>query len=96
VGAVRHFLSNCGQVVARLWLALLCLCIMLAFPISGLAVSFYIGTLAADLVASNARLAALLIIALVVGIFLAVYVWEPHVKPVVSRISDGLLKDIKA
>jgi hypothetical protein len=44
----------------------------------------------------NARFAALLIIALVVGIFVAVYVWEPHVKPIVFRISDGLLKDIKA
>jgi hypothetical protein len=86
-------LRRCGEVIAGLWLSILGLVVLLAFPAAGIVLSLVLGGVAAELVGGGTFGVVLLaIVALAFGVFLSVYMWEPVVKgatyEVVKVITD--------
>jgi predicted membrane-bound spermidine synthase len=78
----------------RAWLTLLGIIILFAFPISGIAVSLFAGALAAYLVGGGTfGVIVLFVVAFLFGLFLSVYVWEPHVKRVIYRVQEFIVEE---
>lgn len=91
VASWNRRLQYCGENVAKLWLVLAGLILLFAFPVSAIAASFLIGFAAARLIGGGALgMIAFLASAFLVGLFLAVYVWEPHVKALIYRAAGAL------
>jgi hypothetical protein len=76
-------LTKIGKSVAGLWLAIAQLVMLFGFPVSGL-----VASIAAGLAVEQASGGGFWVVAAVsyaVGMFLAVYVWTPHVRPAMLR-----------
>jgi hypothetical protein len=87
--ALQRVLGQCGEVVAGFWLSILGILIIVSFPITGLVASFAVGALICELIGRGTLGVVLLFItAFFVGLFLSIYVWEPHVKPTVLKVAD--------
>lgn len=85
---VHWALQNLGRRVAGLWLALAGLTIVLSFPASSFVFAVWAGILTMDAVGGGFW--TLAIVAYIVGLFLAIYVWTPHVQPAVLRAAASL------
>lgn len=93
MSAFQHGLEQCGKAVADLWLSLFGIIALLAFPISGIAASFCVGLLASYMVGPGWLAGVIwIVVAFLFGLFLAIYVWEPHVKVVIGRIAETITK----
>ncbi len=89
MAALRNLLDRCGEAVADLWLGLFGIFVLIAFPATGIVVSFSVGALATELVGRGTLgVITFLLVAYFFGLFLSVYVWQPHVKPMVCRLAD--------
>jgi hypothetical protein len=88
-----RILEKCGKFVAGFWLGLLGFALLLSFLVSGLVASFFVGVCAAWLVGYGTLGAVVFsAAAFCFGLFLSVFVWEPHVKPVILEMVDYLTK----
>ena len=65
-----------------------------SLPVTGLAVSLYLGTHGHRSRSLSWRFVTLLVVMFFFGLFLAVCVWERHVKPVVFTIAEASLKEV--
>ena len=54
MATLKIVLERCGEAVAGLWLTLAGIVILFAFPITGIAASFFVGGLACELVGRGA------------------------------------------
>ncbi|MDR3464377.1 MAG: hypothetical protein P4M07_00390 [Xanthobacteraceae bacterium] len=90
---IAHILEKCGKFVAGFWLGLLGFALLLSFLVSGLVASFFVGVGAAWLVGYGTLGAIVFFVsAFSFGLFLSVYVWQPHVRPVILEMVDYLTK----
>jgi hypothetical protein len=91
--AFTHSLQRCGHIIAGLWLTMLGLVLLFAFPLCGIAASLFVGAGAAWLVGGGTfGVVTLVVVAFCFGLFLSVYVWEPHVKQVVFDLAEVITK----
>jgi hypothetical protein len=82
-------LARCGEAIAVFWLSIVGILVLLAFPVSGIVASFFVGALACELVRQGwFGVTLFFVVAFFFGLFLSIYVWEPHVKRIVFRISE--------
>ena len=86
----NHRLQLCGRAVAKAWLVLAGLILLFGFQVSGIAASFLIGFVAARIIGGALGIIAFFTSAFLFGLFLAIYVWEPHVKALMYRAVDAL------
>jgi hypothetical protein len=81
----------CGKELAQLWLVLAGITMALAFPVSAIAASIFVGVVARWFVGPGTLgVIAFFSVAFFFGLFLSVYVWEPHLKSAVHRISEAI------
>jgi hypothetical protein len=81
-------LGKIGLVLAKFWLVLAGLAVLFGFPLSGICASFLVGWCVMKWAGGGAIV--LFPVAFLFGLFLSVYVWEPHVKPVVMEAVEAL------
>jgi hypothetical protein len=79
-----------GRIIALLWLQLVGIIIILGFPISGIAGSLLVGYSVFTIFGGGGF--TVLGVAFLVGLFLSIYVWTPHVGPAVRRAADALME----
>jgi hypothetical protein len=92
--ALNRILPRCGEIFAGLWLSVIGIAVLLAFPLTGIASSFFVGAFAAWLIGGGVPgTVALFLVAFLFGLFLSVYVWQPHVKSTVYRVTQAILED---
>jgi len=89
VEEINKWAAPIGREVGRLWLVLAGVVVLFSFPVSGICASFFVGWWVMKLVEGGAIV--LFPAAFLFGLFLSIYVWEPHVKPVVWAAFDALL-----
>jgi hypothetical protein len=86
-----RILEKCGKFLADLWLGLLGLALLFSFLISGIVASFFVGACAGWLVgAGTLGVVVFFVAAFCFGLFLSVFVWEPHVKRAIYETFDCL------
>jgi hypothetical protein len=89
LSGLQRGLERTGELVAALWLTIFGIFVLFAFPISGIAASLLVGVAAGTLVGSGSfGIIVLVATAFVFGLFLSVYVWEPHVKSVIYSLCE--------
>jgi len=89
--AIHGLLQRAGESIARAWLAVAALFLFAAFFLCGFAASILLGVAAAAAIGGGTPgLMALVLVALAVGLFLSIYVWDPHVGPAVARAAEEL------
>jgi hypothetical protein len=90
---LHRVMQWCGEVIAKLWLAVAALTLLLVFQVSGMVASLLVGYAAFKLAgAGTFGVIALCVSAYLFGLFLAVYVWEPHMKDAVHSAADIMSK----
>jgi hypothetical protein len=84
-------LQTVGEQVGRLWRFIIALALLFSFPIAGFFASFEVGFWVADLFGYGARSLLVLFVAFLFGLFLAIYVWEPHVKATTYQAFEAMI-----
>jgi hypothetical protein len=92
VRSVHLALKWVGRALARFTLAVLALGVLCAFPAGAFFAAIWLGLFTADLV--NAGVGAGIGMALPYGYFLAIYVYEPHVKAPSLRAAKALIDSL--
>jgi hypothetical protein len=86
---LHRILQRCGETIANLWLVVAGLTVLLAFQVSAIAASLFVGYAALRLTGGGTFGAIVFCVtAYLFGLFLAVYVWEPQVKRAVHSAAD--------
>jgi hypothetical protein len=89
----RRILEAFGKLLAGLWLGVVALVLLFGFLVCGIAASFFVGVSAAWLVGYGTfGVVVFFVVAFFFGLFLSVFVWEPHVKQVTYDTIDYLFK----
>jgi hypothetical protein len=89
----KRILEVSGEMLAGFWLSVVGIVLLLSFLVSGIAASLFVGACAAWLVGYGTfGVVVFFVVAFFFGLFLSVFVWEPHVKravyDAVERLSD--------
>ncbi len=91
---LRHYanvgLEKAGELVARMFLGLLGLLILASFFCTAFVVSILVGFLTANWIGGGVF--TIVVVAFLTALFLSAYVWAPHVKDVVLRACDAIIK----
>jgi hypothetical protein len=92
----QSVLSRSGYVVAVVWTQLFAVFVLLAFPLTGLAICLSLGVLVSYMVGGGFGGALLfLIVAVASGLFLSLHVWDRHIKKVAYHISEVIMTSIR-
>ena len=88
---IQDWLAQIGEAFAGLWIAVFGIIVLFAFPVSAIAACFFLGFYAAQLVGFGSLGGVVWIsVAFLFGLFLSIYVWKPHVKPLVLRFGENI------
>lgn len=96
---MSKILERVGRAVAQLWFGLLGIFLLLSFLVAAIFVSICAGAFAAVASANIGGtvlvMVSFLTVAVFVGLFLSVYVWEPYVKDVTDHLFKTLEESVK-
>jgi hypothetical protein len=78
---LKRILEVTGEHLAEFWLRIVGIVLLLSFPIGGFVASFFVGWEAAWLVGFGTfGVVVFFLVAFFFGLFLSMFVWQPHVK----------------
>lgn len=90
IGVTDRLLRLLGQDIAALWCVIAALILLFGFALTSLVVSLFTGMFLARLIGAGSFIAFSL--AFLIGLFLAVYVWTPFVRPRVMAAADAIMR----
>lgn len=89
---MMSLMDRSGKILAKFWLSLIGITILLSFPICGIVSALAVGAGAAAIVGYGTLGAIVFfVVAFGFGLFLSVFVW-PHAKPALVECAEVLSK----